>query len=254
MKFSVREAVDQYIDSITDEREPDGKLHPSSMFGCLRQVVYSQRGTPQSEELDAASKRRFYIGHRLHEVAQRAVESYGEVAEFYPEFMVDVPEYQILGHGDILVKLKNGKWIVVELKSIRKAAMKFGMPKEHHVDQAIVYAWAAHDHGLKALDAMGVEKEIPPLGDDLIGVIIVYIEKEDLDIAEFPLVYKPAWKTRVIERWAAVKVYMDDPESLPSRLPLLKSGKKPWPCNYCAFTDKCWKEDPHEVQPKEIEE
>lgn len=251
--FKVENAINEYISSITEEREPDAKLHPSSMFGCLRQVVYIHRGFQSSEELDNQSKRRFYIGHRIHEVVQRAVESSKDILEFYPEFLIDVPEYDVYGHGDILIKLKSGKWIVIELKSIRKSSMRFGMPKEHHVDQATVYAWAAREHGVIAKDALGVEHVIPPLGKDLAGVVIVYIEKEDLIIAEYPLAWKPEWKNRIIQRWAEVEVYKNDPESLPPRLALTKAGKLPWQCNYCPYKTMCWKEDPAEVQPKEIE-
>jgi CRISPR/Cas system-associated exonuclease Cas4 (RecB family) len=252
MKFSVKDAVDLYIDSVAEEREPDGKLHPSSMFGCLRQVVYLLRGNVSSNPIDNASKRRFYIGHRLHEVVQRAVESYELVDEFYPEFEINVEDYNVTGHGDILVKLKNGKWIVIELKSIRKSAMRFGMPKEHHVNQAIVYAWAVHDHGVLATDALGGIHEIPPLGDALIGVQIVYIEKEDLDIVPYSLTWKDEWRSKVVKRWAEAKVYMDDPESLPARLPKTKAGQYRWECNYCPFKTMCWRQDPAEIQPKEI--
>jgi len=134
VKFSVAAALDAYIESVTEDREPDGKYHPSSMYLCDRQAIYAVRGVEPTEATDGLSKRRFYIGHRLHEAAQRAVESAKGVDEFYPEFEVDVPSANIDGHGDMLIRIGK-KWLVIEVKSIKRYGMR-QLPKDHHAKQA----------------------------------------------------------------------------------------------------------------------
>src|SRR3972149_7309043 len=195
-EFSVAEAVDAYIESVTEDREPDGKWHPSSMFGCARQAVYQLRGTEPTEETDTLSKRRFYIGHRLHEAVQRALENAEGVAECYSEFEVNVEEANVVGHGDMLIRLDDGRWFVVEVKSIKKWGMKMGLPKEQHVLQAEVYAWAVRNHGCKVINTGphgDTFKPIPPLGDKLVGIIMVYLEREELHIVEKVILWDDKW-------------------------------------------------------------
>ena len=253
-KFSVAEAVDAYIASVTEAREPDGKWHPSSMFGCVRQAIYHVRGTPITEDTDKITKRRFYIGHRLHEAVQRALEGAAGVEECYSEFEIDVESANVVGHGDTLVKLKDGRWILVEVKSIKKMGMKFGLPKPDHVSQVKVYAWAARNHGFYHIDVDledRMEERIhhPPLGKALVGIVLVYMEKEDLKIVEVPFDWDDSWNGEIAERLVDLEMYRADPMSLPPRLPYV-GGKKDWHCNYCPFKTKCYTGDPVEIAPR----
>jgi hypothetical protein len=257
----VREMLDEYIESVTDERLPDGKYHPSSMFGCDRKAIYEVRGTDPTEFTDARAKRRFYIGHRLHESIQRTLESHPGVTVFLPEFEVDVPLYNVFGHGDGLI-LYEGEWWMLEVKSIKRAGVRMGLPKDMHVSQAMVYWWAVKNHGYKAVSTSelpGVTFDeaaiaYPPLGDKLKGILMVYVEKEDLDIYEYVLESDPEWDQMVEDKIASLDMWKDDPKSLPPRLPLEKGGKKNWLCNYCPFATKCWKEDPALIMPEGMED
>lgn len=250
--FSIKAALDKYIDSVTDEREPDGRWHPSSMFLCNRQAIYQVRGTERSEELDDASKRRFYIGHRLHEAVQRAVEWSPAIKHFYPEFIIDIPELNIKGAGDGLIEFWDGTFVVLEVKSIKKMGVRFGLPKDQHKKQAKVYAWGAKYYGSSVIDEEGNAIQIEPLGDKLTGIIMVYLEKEELDIWDYFLEYTNQWDIDIENQLNELDVYREDPDSLPPRLPLKKDGKKQWPCNYCPWKTKCWKVDPSKIPVKEI--
>ena len=252
MKLSVADALDKYIESVTEDREPDGMYHPSSMFMCTRQVVYGVRGVDKGEGPDDVSRRRFYIGHRLHEAAQRAVESYGSVKSFYPEFSVHSDEHNVTGHGDMLVELATGEWIVVEVKSTKRWALSKKLPQEHHMNQVMLYAWGARTLGVTGITETGEEVWIPPLGEKLWGVLIVYMEKEELQIVECEIPWDDSWNGKVVGRLIELNLYRDDPKSLPPRLPIVK-GKKDWQCRYCAYAVRCWKEDPDEVSPESLE-
>jgi hypothetical protein len=254
IKPFVAEMLDDYIESVTDDREPDGKYHPSSMFVCDRKAIYEVRGTEPSEKPDLKAKRRFYIGHRLHESLQRTMESHPGVTTFYPEFEIDVPDYNLYGHGDGLV-LYEGEWWLLEVKSIKKAGVRMGLPKEMHVQQAIAYWWAVTHFGFKVDPMPGVtldsgEKMVmPPLGETLKGILMVYVEKEDLNVYEYVIEANPdEWNAMMQDKIATLDLYRDDPEALPPRLPRdPKTGRKHWMCGYCPFATKCWNEDPAEV-------
>lgn len=248
--ISVAAAIDKYIESITDERAPDGKYHPSSMFLCPRQVMYGVRATPVTNPVDKVSKRRFYVGHRLHEIVQRAVEAAPGVREFYPEFKVSVKELNIEGHGDGLIGYDDGTWQVLEVKSTKKVAVKFGLPKVEHMKQASTYAMAARNFTVWVVNAAGDEVEIGPL--NVTGIKMVYVEKEELGIYEYDIPYDPSTDAEIADLLEELDIYRADPNSLPPRLPLKADGKKQWPCNYCPWKDKCWNVDPREVEPAGI--
>ena len=249
MPINIPALVDEYIESVNEEREPDGMYHPSQMFGCLRQATYAVRGIEPTNPPDAISKRRFYIGHRLHEAVQRSLESALSLIRVYPEFEINVIEHNITGHGDALVQDSDGNWWVIEVKSIKKWGMKMGLPKPDHVKQAKVYAWAVRNYGALSRDPFGDAVTIPALGDKLKGVIIVYVEKEELIMEQHELEWDDSWGSDIISQVAHLDVYRNDPDALPPRLPRDAKGKKNWMCNYCPFKDKCWKEDPVEIAP-----
>lgn len=250
--ISVSAALDDYIESVTDERPPDGKYHPSSMFLCARQTMYHVRGVEPTNPVDSVSKRRFYIGHRLHEAVQRAMETATGVAEFYPEFKVYSEELNIAGSGDGLVIFDDGTAVVLEIKSTKRYVVRMGLPKEEHKKQVKVYAHHVRHTGVTAINEYGDEVEIPPLGDRLLGVLIVYLEKEELQIWEYFLPYEAQWDEDLRERIYELDAWRADEDSLPPRLPLKADGKKQWPCNYCPFAKRCWNVDPSKIMPKEV--
>ena len=67
MSFSVVDALDRYVASLEETREPDGTWHPSAIFGCGRQAMYAQLSTPESNPRSARSSRTLRVGHLFHE-------------------------------------------------------------------------------------------------------------------------------------------------------------------------------------------
>lgn len=252
--FSVRDALDEYITSLGGDREADGKYHPSSIHQCARKVMYNLRDTSKSETTEPQALRRFWIGHRLHEAVQAALAVAPEVDAFYPEFEINVDKHNVTGHGDglIRVRFKDGvfRWVLVEIKSIRKSAFKYGL-KEENLKQAITYAWAVRYFGCEALSlATGLMEPILPLGEQLAGMLIIYLEKEDLDVREHFVPWSEDMANEMLDRLAYLDQYRADPNSLPPRIPKDKNGRKNWQCRFCPFQTKCWDQDPDEVLPE----
>lgn len=245
IKGLVERAISDYIESVTEEREPDEYIHPSSASLCQRRTVYAARADGLHEELDQPTKRKFYIGHRIHEIVQRSLEASGEISTFYAEVEVFNPDLNVKGAADAVI-LVGDKYYLVEVKSISKGSLRYGgMPKEHHTTQARMYAHTITEHGF-AYDFAGDKFHVLPLGIE--GIIYVYLEKETLQVYEYYQRYTKTQHKEITKLLEETNEYIKDGIALPPRLALTGSGKKPWPCNYCPFAERCWKVDPYEIE------
>lgn len=243
----VEQSIDLYIDSVTEERQPDGLIHPSSASLCARRTVYAARADGKAEQFDAPTKRKFYIGHRIHEVVQRALEGSPDIDEFYAEPTIEVgPPFNMKGSADAIIR-RGPIWSVVEIKSIAKGSIRYGgMPKEHHEIQARMYAFGAMLEGFTYVDATGKELTTAPVPIETI--IYAYLEKEAMKIYEYEQQFTATQRADIGDYLRDINDYVEDGTALPLRLPVTKAGKKPWPCNYCPFADRCWNQDPHEIE------
>ena len=256
MTFNVTAALDAHVERLSPPSEPDGKWHPSAMFGCARKAIYELRGIEQSDPRDTRSKRVLFVGSRWHEIVQAAVEDSPLLDEVYTEVRIDVPELNITGHADQLVR-RGDRWEMEEFKSISSRGFSFlkGEPKPEHIEQAMVYLWALRTKGVECPDhdpELGCERacvNLPSLGDALDRVRFVYISKDDLRIAEFVVHWTPEWEQRIRDRVALLDGFRHDPIALPARLPL-ENGKRNWLCkSYCEFRTRCWDFDPGVIEP-----
>lgn len=253
MPLDITAILDEHVARLEEPREPDGKYHPSSMWGCDRKVIYELRGVEKSNPPDATSSRRFRIGHILHAFLQSAIAETSSVVRVYSEFSTKDDRLNITGHGDVLVELNTGMFVVVEAKSRRASGLKFGLD-EDHAKQGSTYAVEARTVGVWVTDDEGNDKFLPPLGETLIGVIVYYMEKEDLLTQGHYIPYDESWETRLDERVASLDRYRNDPESLPPRLPMIR-GKPDWHCKWktgqCDFYTRCWTQDGSAIEPVE---
>lgn len=234
------------------------------MFGCARKAIYELRGVPHSDPRTARSRRILFVGSRWHEIVQAAVEG-ADLDEVYTEVRIDIPELNITGHADQLVR-RGDHWEMEEYKSISSRGFTFlkGAPKPEHVEQAMIYLWALRTKGTYVNDdeAHGrvfrnenetlrreagqpaIDRFIPPLGDALDRIRFVYISKDDLRTDEFIVHWEPEMEQRIRERVAQLDTFRFDDAALPERLPLEKGGRKNWLCrDYCEFRTKCWDVD-----------
>lgn len=262
--ISVTRALDDWVKLNEDAREPDGMYHPSSLWNCLRQTIYGVRGEPVTNPPDAQSLRTFWIGHMIHSGVQAALSVSPDLVAFYPEFRILIPSLNITGHGDglLLLRSPDGKVAVLEVKSAKASAFRFGK-KEGHVLQASTYSVAVRDEGVWVTDPETSEEVfLEPFGENMIGILLVYLNKEDASTMEFFIPYDEievdgedkvvpgSWAARLEERIGEAEPYRLDPESLPPRLPKVK-GKLPWQCNprWCPVFDKCMSEPARGREP-----
>lgn len=246
----IETALDELIESENTERELDGKWHPSSMYSCDRAAVLAVRMTPREVQPTSRELRIFKIGHLYHELVQRALSLTPDINIAYNEFEVDVPALNLRGAGDSLIFLRNGDGWVVEIKSTN--SLKY-TPKAEHEQQSQSYAVAVRDFGVLAADG---GEAIPPLGDRLKGVIIVYLEKSTLQMVEYTYPYDPAWRTRLEEKIAGLERFRDIDE-LPMALPRGSNGKPNWFTNYCPYRGSgvcCGDKQPKVVVEEEEDE
>lgn len=240
--FNVRSALDRYIGANQSIREPDGKWHPSGLFGCERQAIYDIRGTEPTDERDPRSKRILYTGTTFHEIVQAAVAADPGVDFAHTEVTIDVPELNIAGHADQLLRFPDGSWELQEYKTISPKGMEYGLPKPEHIGQARAY--------LYALRYYGSPPGIPPLRDDLTAVRITYISRDDMRVEEFVIEADPAWEAEFEDKLDRLERYRADTIALPPRLPdEVKRGKRQraWLCTYCPYLTRCWGQDPEGV-------
>lgn len=235
--FSVTDAVDRYVASQEKPRVPDGTWHPSAIFGCLRQATYAARSTPESDPKQPRDKRVLRIGHIFHEFVQEAIAKYPGVTA-YCELDIAIPVLKVTGSLDVLVEFEDGRYELIELKTINSKAFAYhDLPKEDHVKQVSAYMMALREVG-------AADQFISPLHDDLQRARIVYISKDDLRIEEFTVIHSESREVEIAERIAVLESHRAA-GTLPDRLPDTVDSKtgKPrhdWRCGYCVWATTCW--------------
>jgi hypothetical protein len=196
--LTIEGAFDAWIEA-QPEREKDGYWHPSALYTCPRQALYQVRGVPESEPPRAtASKRPLVVGTALHTLLQGAVShaegSFG-ILRVTHEVEILIPQMGVKGSADSLVEFGDGTSEVEEYKTKKMtgmwAALKKGtLPEDAHVNQGLTYAFALKYHGAE---------DIPPLGDRMRGVRVVYFSKGDEAIREYVRDLTPEWEDSFID-------------------------------------------------------
>lgn len=244
--FTVRGALDRYIDANQSIREPDGKWHPSGLFSCERQAVYAVRGIEPTNERDPRSKRILYTGTTFHGIVQSAARLDPHVATAYTEVLCDVPDLNILGSADQLLRFHDGTWELQEYKTISPKGMEYALPKPEHVEQVRTYMFVLRWYGSTAEGRV-----LPPLRDALTRARVSYVSRDDMRVEEFIIEADPEWEAAFEERIDRLERYREDGTALPPRLPdEVKRGrvKRAWLCDYCAYATRCWTSDPEGVE------
>lgn len=135
-----------------------GGIHASELSPCDRRVVYSLMNTERRSDITNDWKKRFLMGHAIHNMLQeqfyKMERRSGQTIEFRPEVEIspDKPEqflaqkWNIHSHCDgvFTVREKSGGDVIfrciIEIKSASPAEYeKLKGPKPEHIEQAHVY-------------------------------------------------------------------------------------------------------------------
>jgi CRISPR/Cas system-associated exonuclease Cas4 (RecB family) len=234
MEFTISGAMDAHIEQLETPRLPDGKWHPSSLYGCDRKALYEIRATVPSDERDPSSKRALRQGHIYHEFIQEAVANTAGLP-VYDEVKIYSPDLNLTGSVDGVIMLSPDEAQVLEYKTTKAWGFKkLDGPKEDHIGQTKAYVYCLRKYG-------GIRRDgevIPPLGDKLKSVRFAYICKDDFAIKEYVLQYDPSWDEEVESRVGALASFQETGK-LPERL-TGSGGKRNWLCGYCPFETRCW--------------
>jgi CRISPR/Cas system-associated exonuclease Cas4 (RecB family) len=123
------------------------------------------------------------------------------------------PQELISGRADAIVTLNNELY-VVDFKSMNSLVFKnLREPKEENINQIQLYL-----HFFKI-----------PKG------ILLYINKDTLELKEFLIEYNPILAKKLLEELAILKTKIDR-DILPTRI---KDWPENWQCQYCQFKEIC---------------
>ena len=111
---------------------------PSQMGGCIRRQYYSRIRLKSDESADPRSCRIFDMGTHVHLRLQNYLLDMGIL--LMDEVPVYNKKYNIQGHTDGIITLKDSELGILEIKSINsKGFSNLKSPKGNHITQGIAY-------------------------------------------------------------------------------------------------------------------
>lgn len=189
------------------DRVRSGLWNPSSFMQCYRRQVWNRRNIEPSDKPGIDKLKIFYAGNCFHQMIQKLL----------PEHQCEVEVTTDLIHGFADIVLADE---VIDIKSQNSFSFKLMNKKEFdiskdkvdHVVQVCTYAWILNKPNAR----------------------MVYINKDTLEIKEFPLVVKD-FIPKIEEELAKLNEWWAKGEDPPAS-PRLYGGKE---CVYCQFLTKC---------------
>jgi len=218
-------AVDAWVKTLEEERQPDGKWHPSSISSpCMRAALLQKQGVEPSNPPNDQTKRVFRIGHIFHEFVQEAISNQPAITLALSEVKVAHPLLEVEGAADMLVAYGMTNELI-EIKSIKDSGLNYGIPKPEHLMQAGIYTFCLRENGGTTEDGI----RILPIGDRLTRMRFVYVGKETMTIREKVVEYTEELEDRILKRIGQLREYEKMGE-----LPLA-IAKDSWYTRYCQY-------------------
>lgn len=200
-----------------------GYFRPSMLFGCDRQNVFHYLRAPEGAQ---------QIGPRLRRILDNGTAVHSVIQDFYlanhleywfvkePRVMRVVSGVRIRGSCDgVLIRRADRYTFGIEIKSISTAQfVKLAKPKPEHIFQSRLY----------------MELQ------DLEWIVIVYWDKNNQMMREYPIGRDAqAWQ-EVVERMAELGKYVKKKKGKKLRLP--RYDKRTCDKTFCRYVDVCRKE------------
>ena len=193
-----------------------GKYYPSEIGNCLRKVWFTYK---KPKEIDKEKLKIFQVGLMLHDFIADVLrsEKTPEVRLIQSEvpFRLKFPEFEISGRvDDVLIVERNGKKLLVEVKSTKLLSM-VEEPSPSHLMQIQLYM-----HALRIPDGL-----------------ILYVEKPSLKTRQYEVKYDPEHVKRIFERFRKLHSFLGKGE-IPEPEAKLSKGME-WMCRYCEYAEEC---------------
>jgi CRISPR/Cas system-associated exonuclease Cas4 (RecB family) len=206
----LKEIIDKfYLDRQRDRAQTH--FYISEAGKCPRQVFFKFKNAPR-KEMEANILRLFDHGDHMHKLIMKPLLSTRDIHVVASEVNI-APQELVSGRADAIVS--DGKNLyVLDIKSMNSMIFrKLCEPKQENVEQLQLYL-----HYFKI-----------PRG------ILLYVDKDKLDLKEFPVSYNQAQAEGLLKQLTVLKKQIDS-NTVPSRLPDYPNG---WQCNYCQFREIC---------------
>jgi CRISPR/Cas system-associated exonuclease Cas4 (RecB family) len=193
-----------------------GRYYPSEVGGCLRKTWYSYK---YPKEVDKELLKIFQVGEMLHDFLAEVLRSDKtqdvRLIESEFPFKMDMDDFTISGRvDDILIVEKDGKKVLVEVKSVKMIEM-VDEPRFSHEMQIQLY-----------MNATGIHDGL-----------LVYVEKSSLQIKQFEIKYDKDIVNYVIERFRNLHKHLIE-NTLPSPEAKQRDDMK-WMCKRCEYKEMC---------------
>lgn len=187
--------------------------HASSLGGCLRGVYFKRLGVKPDKGFDAKTLRIFKMGRLIEDFYRGLLEEQAGLKVENEVYVRDEKELGVSGYADVVVE-KDGEKEVLELKSINTNS----------------YNYMTHGSGAKIGHKMQLWIYLHLLGID-IGRI-VYIEKNFLRVAEYPVRRDDEKLEGLVRKTLGILNTAWEKQD-PSLIPLPKKGS--WKNRYCRW-------------------
>jgi len=202
----------ELIDKFYSDRQEDREQHHfyiTDAGKCPRAVFFKFKNIPR-EKMEPRVLRMFDHGDYMQMQILSILLSLGIVRA--SEIKIP-PQELISGRADAILTLNNQLY-VVDFKSMNSMVFKnLDQPKEDNLNQLQLYL-----HFFKI-----------PKG------ILLYINKDTLELKEFLVEYDPALAQRLLKDLAGLKIKIDS-NIVPQRIP---GWPEEWQCQYCQFKEIC---------------
>lgn len=224
--------------------ETSPRFRPSSLGSpCLRKIYYSYLRIEEDFTAPLQLKKYALLGTQIHEMlasifrkqgilidyknknGSNPKNKYGEGFDF--EFPIKDKDLELSAKIDAVLKI-DGKIYIAEFKTATvKSFLGLKTPKPDHLIQASLYYYTF----LEKLKS-GEFSHIPELQGitDLAGLIILYVNKDDLSIKEFKISNINVPFTEAVKKMLKVKEHVNN-GTLPEKT-------EDW-CNSCPWRTKC---------------
>ena len=206
----LREIIDKfYLDKQKDKNQHH--FYISDAGKCPRSIFFKFKSAPR-KDIEANILRLFDHGDHIHQLIMNSLLSSRDIHIVASE--VNIPPQELIsGRADAIIS--DGKDLhVLDIKSINSMGFRYlNQPKEENINQIQLYLYYFR-----------IKKGI-----------LLYVNKDDQQLKEFPVIYNQAQAQSLLEELAGLKKQIDS-NTIPSRFPGYPSN---WQCKYCQFKEIC---------------